>query len=144
MVIDTAIALAAAIKGAELLDVSRLEARRLVLHRQPTDLAALAAGVTRRVGREYPELEARLDFAPDFPKVCLDADKIEQVLVNLLENACKHASPKGVSITGTALRHEVSVTVADQGIPPDDETKVSDRFFREGPPARSATHRRSR
>jgi PAS domain S-box-containing protein len=125
----------------ELLDVSRLESGRLVLRRQPVDLAELAGDVARRVGLVYPELEARLDFPSGLPKVFADPDKIERVLVNLVENACKYASPKGLSIEGAAGEGEVSVTVTDrgEGIPASDLPKVFTKFFRrfEGRPTGS-------
>jgi signal transduction histidine kinase len=85
----------------ELLDISRLETGRLVLHCQLIDLPRIAAMVVDKVGLEYEELEAELSFPADFPKVYADPDKIEQVLTNLVENACKYASPKGLSVVGT-------------------------------------------
>jgi PAS domain S-box-containing protein len=125
----------------ELLDVSRLESGRLVLRRQPVDLAGMAGEVARRVGLEYPTLEARLDFPAGLPKVCADPDKIERILVNLVENACKYASPKGLSIAGAVDGAAVSVTVTDQGegIPEADLPRVFAKFFRrsEGRPTGS-------
>jgi PAS domain S-box-containing protein len=116
----------------ELLDVSRLDAGRLVLRRRPVDLVGLAAAVAGRVALEFPELDARLDFPAGFPKVDADPDKIERVLLNLVENACKYGSPKGVSIAGAEHGTMVSVTVTDQGegIPPGDLPKVFGKFFR--------------
>src|SRR5206468_2624669 len=52
----------------ELLDISRLESGRLMLRLQPVDLPELAVEVTTRIGLEYPDLEARLDFPETFPK----------------------------------------------------------------------------
>ena len=52
----------------ELLDISRLETGRLVLRRQMVDLPALAASVVEKVGLEYPELDAELQFPDDFPR----------------------------------------------------------------------------
>ena len=90
---------------------------------------------------EYPDLEAGLDFPDDFPKVYADPDKVEQVLTNLVENACKYASPTGiVDRRAPADDGEVSVTVTDQGegIPAADLPKVFTKFFRRvrGPPDR--------
>ena len=116
----------------ELLDISRLETGRLILRRQMVDLARLAATVVEKVAMEYPELEASTDFPPDFPKVYADPDKVEQVLTNLVENACKYASPQGLRIAGTARADSVSVGVHDrgEGIPPTDLPKVFTKFFR--------------
>jgi signal transduction histidine kinase len=116
----------------ELLDISRLETGRLILRRQMVDLPRLAASVVEKVSMEYPELEARADFPESFPKVYADPDKIEQVLTNLVENACKYASPQGLRIDGLWSPDSVSVGVHDrgEGIPESDLPKVFTKFFR--------------
>jgi len=116
----------------ELLDISRLETGRLVLRRQLVDLPRLTASVVDKVRLEYPELEAQTVFPGAFPKVYADPDKVEQVLTNLLENACKYASPLGLLIEGMADQRSVSVAVSDrgEGIPASDLPKVFTKFFR--------------
>ena len=116
----------------ELLDISRLESGRLVLRRQLVDLVALAGAVLEKVRMEEPELEAEVEFPQNFPRVFADADKIEQVLTNLVENAAKYADPKGMRIEGGAGGNEVSVAVVDKGagIPPPDQARVFNKFFR--------------
>jgi PAS domain S-box-containing protein len=116
----------------ELLDISRLETGRLILRRQMVDLPRLAASVVEKVAMEYPELDATTDFPAAFPKVYADPDKIEQVLTNLVENACKYASPQGLRIDGEVGPEWVSVNVHDrgEGIPESDLPKVFTKFFR--------------
>jgi PAS domain S-box-containing protein len=116
----------------ELLDISRLEAGRLVLRRQLVDLPRLAATVVEKTRLEFPDLECETNFPEDFPKVFIDPDKIEQVLTNLVENACKYASRDGLRIAGAVEGDAVSVEVSDQGegIPPRDLPKVGSKFFR--------------
>jgi signal transduction histidine kinase len=125
----------------ELLDISRLETGRLMLRRQMVDLTRLADRVVQKVALEYPDLEVRLTFPADFPSIYADPDKVEQVLTNLVENACKYASPKGLEVRGEVRDDEVAVSVADrgEGIPADDLPKVFDKFFRraEGKPTGS-------
>ena len=48
----------------------------------------------------YPDIEVDLRFGESFPEVYADPDKMEQVLTNLVENACKYASPQGMRIEG--------------------------------------------
>lgn len=116
----------------ELLDISRLETGRLVLRRQLVDLATLATSVVERVRASYPDLEATVAFAENVPRVSADPDKIEQVLTNLVENACKYGSPVGVRIGGSVRGAEVAVVVRDQGegISAEDLPRVFTRFFR--------------
>ncbi len=117
----------------ELLDISRLETGRLVLRRQMIDIPAIAEAVVEKVGLEYPDLSCMVSFQPDFPRVYADADKVEQVLTNLVENAVKYASPKGMRVYGEdAEDGMVAVCVRDtgEGIPADDLPQVFTKFFR--------------
>ena len=117
----------------ELLDISRLETGRLVLRRQMVDIPAIAASIVEKVGLESPELDCTVSFAEDFPRVYADPDKIEQVLTNLVENAVKYASPKGMRVYGeTPEPGSVAVCVRDtgEGIPEDDLPRVFTKFFR--------------
>jgi signal transduction histidine kinase len=127
----------------ELLDISRLETGRLVLRREMVDLAALTKAIVDKVGMEYADLEVSISFAEDVPHVYADPDKLEQVLTNLVENACKYASPTGIKLTAELDPKDdtvvVSVTDAGEGIPEDSLPKVFTKFFRrnEGRPTGS-------
>lgn len=125
----------------ELLDISRLETGRLRLRRQMVDLPRIASTVVEKVRLEYPELEASTEFPSGFPKVYADPDKVEQVLTNLVENACKYGSPRDLRIVGAVDDGQVSVAVSDrgEGIPAADLPKVFTKFFRrsEGRPTGS-------
>jgi signal transduction histidine kinase len=116
----------------ELLDISRLETDRLVLRRQMVDLQALVATVIEKVRFSYQDIEVDLAFPDGFPEVYADPDKLEQVLTNLVENACKYASPKGMRIEGGVGEDQASLAVTDagEGIPEDDLPKVFTKFFR--------------
>ncbi len=123
----------------ELLDISRIESGRVQLNRQEIDIPILAAQTVVKVKMSYPELSADVRFASDFPNVWADPDKVEQVLTNLIENACKYASPTGISITGRFEDDRIEVFVTDQGpgIPPADAARLFQQFFksREGRPS---------
>ncbi|HVV38041.1 MAG TPA: ATP-binding protein [Acidimicrobiales bacterium] len=127
----------------ELLDISRLETGRLVLRREMVDLSALTKAIVDKVGMEYADLDVTIHFADDVPNVYADPDKLEQVITNLVENACKYASPRGIALTADldAARDEVVVSVTDvgEGIPHDALPKVFTKFFRrnEGRPTGS-------
>ena len=117
----------------ELLDVSRLESGRLRLQHQPVDLPDLARAAVDRVQLTHPDLDVRVEFPDDWPGVRGDPDKLQQVLLNLVENAAKYADPGGVRIVGSRPdAGHVAVTVADRGpgIPPEDLDRVFTKFFR--------------
>jgi two-component system sensor histidine kinase KdpD len=61
---------------------------------------------------------------------------MEQVLINLLENALKYAPPStAIELSATVSDHELVFEVADRGpgIPPGDEKRIFDKFYRAGP-----------
>ena len=125
----------------ELLDINRLASGRLVLRRQMVDLAKLVAGVLEHLQMEHEDMEVTVDFPENLPPVYADADKLVQVVTNLVENACKYASPKGLCVVGREQGSDVVVEVIDkgEGIAAEDLPKVFNRFFRraEGKPTGS-------
>ena len=122
----------------ELLDISRIETGRLQLNREEVQIDRLVPDVIENVTMSYPDLRAQVVFSADFPPAWVDADKIEQVLTNLIENACKYASPDGVLVSGLVENEAVVVEVRDNGpgIPAADMPRLFQQFFksREGRP----------
>jgi PAS domain S-box-containing protein len=77
----------------ELLDVSRLESGRMEVHRQLVDLADRARKIIAgRVASGDAEDRFRLEVRGGVPETWLDADKIDQILGNLVENAVRHGA----------------------------------------------------
>ncbi len=120
----------------EQLQLARLDAGALRLDREEVDLGQLATEVVApRVplaAREGVELSARP--SPGEP-VMVDADpaRIEQILLILLDNALRHTPPGGaVEVAVARDGDEASVAVRDtgEGIPPDSQAFVFDRFYR--------------
>jgi len=116
-----------------LLDMTRLEAGVLQLNRVDTDVQDL-------VGAALSHLSERLGNHPiatwvsnDLPMVPMDFILIEQVLINLLDNAAKY-TPAGASIEirASLVDQHVQFTVADHGIgvPVGDIERIFDKFHR--------------
>ena len=85
----------------DLLDVSRLEAGRLELKRQEVDVIALATDAVMRLRMDAGDHNLEVAFPDGFPKVTADPGRIEQVLMNLVENALKYAAPGRIVVGGT-------------------------------------------
>ena len=122
----------------ELLDVSRIESGRMEVRRQLVDIPERARKIIAgRVASGEPEDRFRLDAAHDLPETWLDADKIDQILGNLVENAVRH----GAGIVTVVVQRArvngdegeaVTVSVRDQGegIPPEMSVRVFRQFWR--------------
>jgi two-component system sensor histidine kinase KdpD len=75
----------------------------------------------------------KIETAPDLPLVPADFVLIEQVLVNLLDNAAKYAGPDSeISVKTSHSLEEVAISVADHGpgVPEEDRELVFDKFYR--------------
>lgn len=119
----------------DLLDLSRMEAGKLDLHRTSLDLARLIPEVA---GSLRPLIEAkrqrlRLDLGEVLPAVWADQDRVAQILTNLISNAHKYTLVEG-SITVAARRDDgyVRVDVSDTGVglSPEDQAQLFTKFFR--------------
>lgn len=116
----------------ELLDVGRLESGRLPLSKRDVDLSHLVKRVVGDVKASYPELQAVIDFPSNFPMVTADAFKIEQVLSNIIENACKYGAPGTVKVTASHRGGAAELAISDggPGIAADELPYVTEKFFR--------------
>lgn len=115
----------------ELLDVSRLERGRLVLNRVPVLLPPAVDSTIDNLQLLYPALEPTVDVPDDLPPVWADEDKVRQVLLNLIENACKYA-PGALSITGRLQGDSIVLELCDKGpgVPDDEIRQLFTQFFR--------------
>jgi len=119
----------------DLLDVSRLESRRMHLASSDVDMNQLAEDVVAdfRAQTRNHDIVFQRSAAPVF--VQGDAERLEQVLVNVLQNAIKY-SPEGGQIRVAVRRdgQEARVSVKDPGIgvPKEEQARLFQRFFRAG------------
>jgi len=119
----------------DLLDLARSDAGRLVIRPQPTEVAPLIEDSVRlmRAQTDASDQTLTMSLDPDLPAVEAEADRIRQVLVNLLTNAHEY-SPEGASIAVMARMDgaEVEIAVSDNGpgIPPDQLEHIFERFVR--------------
>lgn len=116
-----------------LLDMSRLDAGVLRPNKQLYPLAELVNDVVARMRSLSPEHRVVVDVPDDLPPVPLDYVQVDQVLSNLLENAFKYAPPgTEVRVVARQANGTVRVSVIDHGpgIPPEEQDRVFDRFYR--------------
>ena len=118
----------------DLLDVSRLEAGRLELKRQEVDVVALATDAVMRLRLDADQHTIEVAFPDGFPKVTADPNRIEQVLMNLIENAIKYAKEGKIVVSGEDGEDALTVRVTDEGegIPGDHLPHIFTKFYRRG------------
>jgi PAS domain S-box-containing protein len=117
----------------ELLDLDQLEAGQMMLRLEQVDLLAIIRQVVGNAAPRAARHQLVVDVAPGLAAVRGDADKLTQVLVNLLDNAIKYSPDGGeVRLTGWIEADTVRLRVEDQGlgIPPDALETVFERYRR--------------
>ena len=118
----------------DLLALSRLERDDVQLDLTVFDInEMLRRAVIRRMNDlDRKKIDVSCEFEEDTCPVKADSDRIEQVVINLLDNAIKF-TPEGGSIQLESATKDrtVEITVRDSGpgVPPEDRDKVFDRFF---------------
>jgi signal transduction histidine kinase len=117
----------------DLLDVSRIESRRLTIQPRSTDLPALMREVLDRTQQVTAGHPVQLEARDAIPLLELDPERIEQVLGNLLSNAAKYSNPDapiGLSIERRGAAVEVAVRNTGPGIASDAVPRLFERFYR--------------
>jgi signal transduction histidine kinase len=119
----------------ELLDLRRMELGQMEMARKETSLAALAGHVVEKFQPVTAQkgVEIKRLFPKQLPAVFADPDRLEQVLVNLLDNAVR-AAPKGgwvkLSVQESESMLQVSISDNGPGIPPEEQSLIWERFHK--------------
>jgi two-component system sensor histidine kinase ResE len=118
----------------ELLDLSRLQTGHFSLNKQELSISDLLLEIEEKY--KPAVVKAGLDFQmaiePDLPRVYADHDRMQQVLINLVENALKHTDEGYISISVFKEDNQICIEVTDTGfgIAPEDLDFIWERFYK--------------
>jgi signal transduction histidine kinase len=119
----------------ELLEWGRLQAGHIELHRSPVPLQQTLAEVAMLLRPVADRKGVRLSM-PDGEstvRVQADADKLKQIVINLVDNAVKFSPPRSyVNVRVEVNRQAVKILVEDEGpgVPPEDLPHLFERYYR--------------
>ncbi len=115
------------------LDISKIEAGAMRIERQPLRVSAVLEAAIGRLPKTSEETTFDVSLAPDLPLIYADKLRLEQVFVNLFNNAVRYNdnSPL-IRVTAEADRYFVIIHVSDNGIgiPSEHLEHIFDRFYR--------------
>jgi two-component system OmpR family sensor kinase len=121
----------------DLLSLTRLDEGKLKLRKETFHVQAVLESISQQAQQLTCGQVVRSSVSPDAPPIYADRDKIQQVLLNIVDNALKFTPSGGIIELAVFSegRHAVAITVRDtgQGISPEALPYVFDRFYRADP-----------
>ncbi len=119
----------------DILDLAKLEAKKMDIKLQPTTIAAVLDDVSQTLDTwiKNKEITLEIDIQKNLPEINIDPDRIIQVLMNIISNAIKF-TPKGGTIILRAQilensdQMEISIADTGVGIPKSDLPKIFGKF----------------
>jgi signal transduction histidine kinase len=128
-----------------LLDIAKMESGNMVLERAPHSLRPLADSVRAELEPLAEELSIRMEvqIPEHLPSLFIDSEKVERVLLNLVDNALKFSPEDGLiqirARTNGAGHVRVEIVDGGPGVPDDFKARIFDRFQQLDP---TRSHRR--
>ena len=119
----------------DLLDLNKMEAGNFALKKDYYDVERLLNRVKRKYSsfQNYIDISIELTIQPDIPLIYGDERRIEQALINLVENAIRHTPDGGRIIISAFCEDEkltLQVTDNGEGIPYNELPYIWERFFK--------------
>lgn len=119
----------------DLLTLSQIETGQIKMHFENIDLYKLTEEVFEQFEGKANKKDVTLRIVTDVKKVIVYADwqRISQVITNLISNAIKHSNDDGeVIVSFEQSKKYITTSVRDfgEGIPPDHQTRIFERFYR--------------
>jgi signal transduction histidine kinase len=115
-----------------LLDVSRIDSGRVTLTLEPVDVGAVARAAVAQAAPDNGGHDVTIDVPSDLPQALADADRLEDVLANVIGNARKFSPPGApVRVQAQIADSNLQLAIEDRGagIPADELERVFDRFY---------------
>jgi len=102
----------------DVLDLSRIDAVRMPIHREPSDLREIIREAVETASDLFRgrDLDLRVEMPPGLPPLNLDRTRIRQVLLNLLNNAARFTERGHIIVSAERNEREVVVSVSDTGV----------------------------
>jgi len=117
----------------DILDISQIEASRLAVTKEKTDLShtLLEAATMARDLASAKGLHFRLEISAELPEVWIDRTRIRQVVLNLLANAVRFTDEGTITLRAEQDKDEIVVSVLDtgMGIAPNDLSQIFEEFY---------------
>ncbi len=115
-----------------LLQMTYLEAESVKLQKEMCLLTEVITDLLKTLTKQLEKNPVHLHIADDLPKIPVDRTLIDEVFINLLDNAIKFAAPKTpIDISVTAEKDQVVIRIGDRGpgFTADEANRLFDKFY---------------
>ncbi len=118
-----------------LLTVSKMQSDKELMVYKAVDVIPVIESCIQIIKNQYKTHQYECNFEKNIPKILVDSDKLQQILINLLDNASKYSSENSIVTVIVKQNYDedlVIITVKDQGagIKEEDITKIFNKFSR--------------
>ena len=119
----------------EVLLATRIDGGDLRVAREPVDVVELVRSTVEAMKPQLEPAAVDVEVGAAAGEAAGDRDRIEQVLVNLVDNAVKYGDGRRVvvAVDGSTSGVQISVSDTGRGIPPGDLERIFDKFYRGDP-----------
>lgn len=120
----------------DILQTAKERSAEIRIHPQELDLVRLCTEIVDRLQSQFQVKSQQIctDLPSDLPKVYADPERVQQVIINLLDNAIKYTPENGVIQVATLHRttQKVQVSISDNGpgIPLENQQRIFEDRFR--------------
>ncbi len=118
-----------------ILQITKIESGKVTVRKELHSLEEIIGSSLNRLDRFLKGRKIAIDIPEDLPLVPLDALLIEQVMVNLLENASRYTppgSPIDIQVSSGAGKIQVEIRDRGPGVAAQDQGRIFEKFFRSG------------
>jgi two-component system sensor histidine kinase ResE len=116
----------------DLLDLAKLEARQIVLDKTTVDIKEMLENLVKRYRRLHTNKNFYIETKYDHVYLYIDIDRIQQVFINLIDNAVRHTDDDGEIEIKIVIEDTVKIELSDNGvgIPDEDVPFIFERFYK--------------
>jgi two-component system sensor histidine kinase KdpD len=116
-----------------LLEMTRLESGAVTIKAEPQSLEGVVGAALQRLDSLLRDRTVQVSLPDNLPLVPIDALLMEQVFLNLLDNAARYSPPESpIDVSASVVGLKVVVEVSDRGagFAPGEEARVFEKFYR--------------
>lgn len=127
----------------DVLNANQIETGQLGLHKEPVSIVPLLEQAVEQMRSRSQNQPITLPIKPGLPLVYTDADRVLEVMTNLLDNAAMYSPPESdIRVDARANQSEVTISVQDSGpgIPSHDLFRIFEKFYRSDSSDSQATY----